>query len=209
MTNTRIPVAVCVSGGGRSLENLLQRQNAARWYVALVVSSSEICGANAIAEKHGIPLFVGDFSKSSSLVTAVRLEQKLLEFKIEWIVLAGFLKMFPILSGYKNRIINIHPALLPKFGGKGMHGIHVHKAVLQSGDRVSGATVHIASDQYDQGKIISRIKVKVQEADSPEVLAARVFEAECILLPETISKLVSGDLSSETDFIWETIFDVK
>lgn len=189
-----IPIAVAVSGGGRSLKNLLERQAHAPWQVAYVISSSPDCGAVQIANEHKIPLFVGDFSKSERSKTSAALASALSEHKISWIVLAGFLKLFPTLATWQNRVINIHPALLPKFGGKGMHGHHVHKAVLEAKDSISGATVHFVTEHYDEGAAISQIEVPVMQGDTPDDLAARIFAAECQLLPWTITELCAHRL---------------
>ena len=185
----KIPIAVAVSGGGRSLKNLLAHQKNAPWQIACVISSSPDCGAVAIAHEHKIPLFVGDFAKSARDKTTADLTAVLAGHKISWIVLAGFLKLFPTLSAWQNRVINIHPALLPKFGGKGMHGHHVHEAVLAAKESVSGATVHFVNERYDEGAAISQIEVPVKQDDSPDDLAARIFAAECLLLPWTITAL--------------------
>lgn len=185
----KIPVAVAVSGGGRSLKNLLAHQASAPWTVACVISSSSDCGAVAIAHEHHLPLFVGDFGKSSRDQTGTALADFLKTHHINWIVLAGFLKLFPTLDAWKNRVINIHPALLPKFGGKGMHGHHVHEAVLAASEKVSGATVHFVNERYDEGAAIAQIEVPVKAGDTPDDLAARIFAAECQLLPWTLTEL--------------------
>lgn len=187
-------IAVAVSGGGRSLKNLLAHQATAPWTVACVVSSSPDCGAVGLAREHHIPLFTGDFSKSRRDETRRELAAFLEQHQIKWIVLAGFLKLFPTLDAWQNHVINIHPALLPKFGGKGMHGHHVHEAVLAAKESVSGATVHFVNERYDEGAAIARIEVAVKPSDTPDDLAARIFAAECQLLPWTITELCAGRL---------------
>lgn len=187
-------IAVAVSGGGRSLRNLLQHQVTAPWQVSAVISSNPNCGANEIAREFQIPTFHGDFSAAARESTAKKLQSFLQTEEIDLIVLAGFLKLFPSLPGYKNHVINIHPALLPKYGGKGMHGHHVHEAVIAAKEPISGATVHFVNEQYDEGSIIAQVEVPVTSLDTPETLASNVFAAECKLLPWTISELCLGHL---------------
>lgn len=194
MTLTVARIAVCVSGGGRSLRNLLAIENNAPWSVGCVVSSSPSCLANDVAKDVGLPLFVGDFSRSKLDDTTLKLETFLADYDIQWVVLAGFLKLFPTLSSYSDRVINIHPALLPRYGGKGMHGNFVHEAVLANRDKESGASVHFVNERYDEGAVISRRVVSVEAGDTAIVLARRVFEAECRLLPDTITGLVTKTL---------------
>lgn len=107
--------------------------------------------------------------------------------------LAGFTRMLPekVVHAYPLRILNVHPALLPKFGGKGMYGMNVHKAVLASGDHESGCTVHFVTEQYDEGPIILQLKCPVEEGDSPETLAARVLEKEHIAYPAAVEKVLA------------------
>jgi phosphoribosylglycinamide formyltransferase (EC 2.1.2.2) len=110
------------------------------------------------------------------------------EFNVNLIVLAGYMKMIPpsIIKAYKNRIVNIHPALLPKFGGKGMFGINVHKAVIDAGEKITGATVHLVDEIYDNGKILNQMQVEVLPDDTPESLAQRVLAVEHQLYPQTL-----------------------
>jgi phosphoribosylglycinamide formyltransferase-1 len=114
--------------------------------------------------------------------------------KIDLVVLAGFLKLFPVKDSWSGQIINIHPALLPKFGGRGMYGHNVHDAVLKAGETSSGATVHFVNAKYDEGSLIAQIKVPVMEKDTPESLSQRVFAAECQLLPAAVGGLAEGYL---------------
>ncbi len=188
-------ICVCISGGGRSLSNLLaQDPSISHWNVAAVISSSTQCGGNDIARAANLPLLICDFSKSNAEKAKDQVARFVSDHKIDWIVLAGFLKMFPALTSFEGRVINIHPALLPKFGGHGMYGHHVHKAVIEAKEKKSGASVHFVNSKYDEGAVISQIKVDVTANDTPESLATRVFKAECLLLPITITALVKGDL---------------
>ena len=115
-------------------------------------------------------------------------------FLLGTIVLAGWLHLLPVPGDYHRKVLNIHPALLPKFGGKGMYGRHVHEAVLNRGAKVSGCTVHLVDDEYDHGPIILQRVVPVEDDDTPDSLAARVFAAECAALPEAIRLFATGNL---------------
>lgn len=195
-------ICVCVSGGGRSLENLLNHQRQKAWSVAAVVSSSPDCKANKIARDHNIPLLVTSFARKDLPSTTPQLEAFLNAQHIEWIVLAGFLKLFPILENYRTRTINIHPALLPKYGGPGMHGMHVHEAVIAQNEPISGASVHFVNDRYDEGAVIAQSQVAIVAGDSPSDLAAKVFASECQLLPQTLDGLVSKRLPLAGGQVW-------
>lgn len=143
------------------------------------------------AEKFNIPVSVITDTDEDSFTK--KLQKQLGEWNPDLIVLAGFLKKIPdfIIQQYKGKIINIHPALLPKFGGKGYYGLNVHKAVLESGEKESGCTVHFVNKKYDKGPIINQKKVPVHTTDTPEVLAKRVLKAEHKLLPAVIKKLIN------------------
>ena len=113
------------------------------------------------------------------------------------VCLAGFLQLLAVPDRWENRVVNIHPSLLPSFGGKGCHGAHVHQAVLDAGCKVSGCTVHLATNEYDRGPILVQKAVPVLPDDTASTLAARVFAAECEAYPETIALLASGRVSVE------------
>lgn len=117
--------------------------------------------------------------------------------EIELIILAGYMKKIDdnLIARFRNRIVNIHPALLPKFGGEGMFGMNVHKAVVESGEKISGATVHLVNGEYDSGKILAQAEVQVLPQDTSEILAAKVLIAEHKLYPETIDKIAKGEIS--------------
>ena len=119
--------------------------------------------------------------------------------RVNLIVLAGYMKKLgpKTLARYRGRVLNIHPALLPKFGGKGMYGHHVHEAVLAAGEKESGATVHIADEEYDRGRILAHKKVPVKAGDTPDSLAERVLEVEHQLYAETLQRIASGDIKLE------------
>ena len=188
-------LAVAVSGSGRSLANLIAASQDRSWEVGAVISSNPECRANDIARQHNIPLFIASFTPANLELATIQLQTFLADFHIDWIVLAGFLKRFPSLAQWHQRIINIHPALLPKFGGEGMYGIHVHTAVLAAGETQSGATVHLVNEEYDQGGILMQRHVPVLSDDTPETLAARVLACEHTLYPDSLEKLLAEQQS--------------
>jgi phosphoribosylglycinamide formyltransferase-1 len=185
-------IAVGVSGGGRSLKNLIERQRYSPYEVSYVFSSSQEAAALDIAKNAAIRADFFDFSSTVRAETGSRLYQTLQAQNIDLIVLAGFLKMMPMHAAWKNKIINIHPALLPKFGGKGMYGAKVHAAVLLAKEAFSGATVHFVNEQYDEGRMIAQVMVPVPPDDHVDSLSARVFAAECELLPWVIAQMAQG-----------------
>ncbi len=197
MTNDQktTSAAVLISGGGTTLRNLLARRAAGDLplEVRLVVSSSPKAKGLAYASEAGIPSVVlarADFADDAAYGTAVF--EACRRAEVDWVVMGGFLKFVPIPEDFANRVVNIHPALIPAFCGAGMYGHHVHEAVLEYGAKVSGCTVHFVDNQYDHGPIISQRVVPVLEGDTPETLAARVFEAECEAYPEALRLLAAG-----------------
>ena len=133
-----------------------------------------------------------DFDSTQSYGDAIALQLR--SWQAELVVMAGFLQLLPIPDDFRHRVVNIHPALLPAFGGKGMFGHHVHEAVLTYGAKVSGCTVHFADDQYDAGPIVLQRVVPVESEDTPATLAARVFAQECAAYPEAIRLFAQGRL---------------
>jgi phosphoribosylglycinamide formyltransferase-1 len=198
MTESRhLRLAVLLSGSGRTLENLLERIDAGTLpaEVALVVSSRADVRGVRIAERAGVPVRVmppggqGVEAWSESIFAACH------QMRADLVVMAGFLHLVRIPAEFTGRVINIHPSLLPAFGGQGFHGMHVHRAVLERGCTVSGCTVHLVDDEYDHGRVLLQEAVPVLPDDSPESLAARVFAAECRTLPEAIRRIASGLLA--------------
>ena len=189
-------LVVLLSGSGRTLENLLDRIAAGRLTASVerVVSSRGDVRGVRLAEQAGIPVTVlppagrplADWS--DAIFTACR------EANPDLVVMAGFLHLVAIPADFVGRVINIHPALLPAFGGKGFHGMHVHRAVIARGCTVSGCTVHLVDNEYDHGRILLQKTVPVLRDDTAESLAARVFAVECETLPEAINRIASGDL---------------
>lgn len=196
MFSSPTPLAVLISGGGRTLVNLQHEIDAGRLdvRVSLVISSSPRAGGNERARGLGLPLEVvarGGFVSDAAFGEAVF--GHIARAGAELVCLAGFLKFLPVPEGWLGRVINIHPALLPRHGGPGMYGHYVHEAVLAAGDPVSGCTVHFATNEYDRGPIILQRECAVDPADTAETLAARVFGEECIAYPEAIRMLQRGE----------------
>lgn len=199
--NGPIRLAVCVSGGGTTLQNLLDRIAAGTLdaRVVQVVASRPGIAAIEKAGDAGLPVAVADVSKrrtdldafSASIFDPIRASGA------DLVLLAGFLALVKIPRDFRGRVINIHPGLIPSFCGKGYYGDRVHQAALDYGVKVSGCTVHFASDEYDEGPIILQKVVPVLEGDDARSLAARVFDAEREALPEAVALYAAGRLSIE------------
>lgn len=197
-----IKIAVLVSGGGTNLQALIDAEKAEKienGRIALVVSSNPNAFALERASRAGIQTAVlrrRDFASAEDYGGA--LDALLRENGIGLIVLAGFMTVLSaaFCRQYENRIINIHPSLIPSFCGEGFYGLRVHEAALAKGVKVTGATVHFVSEVVDGGAIIAQKAVKVEEGDTPEALQKRVMEqAEWILLPQAVSDFCAGRLS--------------
>jgi formyltetrahydrofolate-dependent phosphoribosylglycinamide formyltransferase len=181
-----VRLAVLISGGGRSLENLVEarRRGEIESAVVLAISSSAEAGGLARAERLGVPSLVFA-AKGPEL--ARRVFAALDDARIDLACLAGWVKLLaPIPDAWKGRVLNIHPALLPAFCGKGYWGDHVHEAVLAAGVKVTGCTVHFCDDEYDHGPIVVQRTCPVLDGDTVETLAARVFEEEKKAYPEAV-----------------------
>lgn len=190
-----LKLAVLLSGSGRTLDNIQQaiHDKQLNAVVSIVVSSNPDVYGVQRAAKLGLPCVTvnrKDFADSRSF--SDELWKHVTASGAQLVCLAGFLCLISIPKAYENKVVNIHPALLPAFGGKGMYGKHVHKAVLETGCKVSGCTVHMADDTYDTGPILVQRTCPVLEDDTPDTLAARVFEQECIAFPEALRMLEEG-----------------
>ena len=187
-------LAVLLSGAGRTLANLLDWIAAGRLAASidLVIASRGDVGGVGIATRSGVPVRVLPPAGrpidawSDDVFAACR------GAGVDLVVLAGFLHLLRIPADFTGRVINIHPSLLPAFGGRGFHGMHVHRAVLARGCTISGCTVHVVDDAYDHGDILLQRTVPVLPDDTPESLAARVFAAECRALPLAIGRLLQS-----------------
>jgi phosphoribosylglycinamide formyltransferase-1 len=202
MGKDRPRAAVFISGGGTNLQALIDasKSGALSAEIALVVSSRRDAFGLERAAAENIESFVFKMKQYASPDKAgEELLARFREREIKFIALAGYLSLLPsnLVRAYRNRIVNIHNALLPKFGGKGMYGHHVHEAVLAAGERESGPTVHLVDEIYDNGKILDHTKVPVLPDDTPDSLAARVLEQEHILYPKVLQKLIKGEYDLE------------
>ncbi|UCF43804.1 MAG: phosphoribosylglycinamide formyltransferase [Planctomycetota bacterium] len=190
-----VRLGVLISGGGTTLTNILEYINQGRLNakVAVTISSRSTVAGVEKAKKAGLNVKIirkkdypdiDDFSK--------RIEEEFVAANVDLVVQGGWLCLWKIPPRYENRVMNIHPALLPSFGGKGMWGHHVHEAVLAAGCKLSGCTVHFCTNEYDKGPIIVQRACEVKDDDTPDTLAARVFEQECIAYPQAIKLFAEG-----------------
>jgi len=197
--DSKARIAVFISGGGTNLQSLIDASQQGRLSgdIVLVVSSKSNAYGLERAKNAGIDTFVYKLKNYAGSEEAEKdLLEMLEEYGVEFIALAGYLKLIPVsvIKKYRDRITNIHPALLPKYGGKGMYGRHVHEAVLASGDKESGATVHLVDEIYDNGRILVQEKVPVLPGDDPDKLAARVLKIEHKIYPLALEKLIRGEV---------------
>jgi formyltetrahydrofolate-dependent phosphoribosylglycinamide formyltransferase len=160
--------------------------------IGVVIASRECAGVE-LARQEGLDVHVVQYKQTPSREAySDRITNLLDSACVDLVVMAGFLSLWPIPPRYEGKVVNIHPALLPAFGGHGMFGHHVHQAVLARGCKISGCTVHYVTNEYDAGPIILQKCVPVLESDTPETLAARVFEQETLALPEAIQLIAEG-----------------
>ncbi len=196
----KINLAVLLSGGGTTLQNLIDRIDAGTLNakVHLVISSRGDAYGIVRAQQHNIPVAVipskkyKDFMEQSEVISA-----ELRKHPIDLVVLAGFMRFWRIPPEFEGRVMNIHPALIPAFCGKGMYGHIVHESVIAYGCKVSGCTVHFVDNQYDHGPIILQRTCPVLDDDTPETLAQRVFKEECEAYPQAIQLFAEGRLRIE------------
>jgi formyltetrahydrofolate-dependent phosphoribosylglycinamide formyltransferase len=198
--NQPIRLAVLLSANGTTLQNLLDRiaDGRLKAQVVLVISNRSDAFGLVRAEASGVPTAVVDRKECASREEfSERIFAMCREPRADLVCLAGFLQLLRIPDDFQNRVMNIHPALMPAFCGKGYYGHHVHEAVLAYGAKVSGCTVHFTDNQYDHGPIILQRPVLVLDDDTPELLAERVFRQECEAYPEAIQLAAEGRLRVE------------
>ena len=189
----KLRLAVLLSGGGRTMLNIADEIDAGRLNaeIVLVISSRSTVKGIERAEKLGVsPVIIRkkdypDIERFSNMIA-----EQLHKAKVDLVIQAGWLCLWHIPKGYENRVMNIHPALLPSFGGEGMWGHHAHEAVIKAGCKVSGCTVHFCTNEYDKGDIIVQRACEVKADDDADSLASRVFEQECLAYPEAIRKFI-------------------
>jgi formyltetrahydrofolate-dependent phosphoribosylglycinamide formyltransferase len=194
-----LKIAVFVSGRGSNLRAILNYPDLKdKIKIVAVISDKIDCKAFEIAGEFGINIFtVGD---GDGRINQNDITSTLKKLEVDFIVLAGYLKLIPneLIEQFENRIINIHPALLPSFGGKGMYGLNVHRAVFNSSAKISGATVHMVDTTYDTGKIIAQKCVNISDVKNPEEIAERVLEIEHQLLPEVVKAFAENRVKIES-----------
>lgn len=200
-------IGVFASGRGSNFQAILdaiqQRILSAR--VTLVLSNKSDAGALEIARTHALPalhLSQKQFPDEDSFAAAML--AALTNHEVQLVALAGYLKKIPgaVVRQYRNRILNIHPALLPSFGGPGMYGHYVHEAVIASGAKVSGATVHLVDEEYDRGPIVLQQVVAVEEHDTPETLAAKVLNVEHTIYPLALKAFSENRIVMKEGSVW-------
>ena len=192
-------IAVLVSGSGSNAENLVnyfRKGDLAR--VSIILSNKKDAFALVRAQRLGVPSLYfdrNDFYNSSKILETLK------EQEIDWIVLAGFLWLVPsdILAAYEGRIVNIHPALLPKYGGKGMYGMKVHCAVVENGERETGITIHYVNSRYDEGGMIFQAKTEVLPTDTPEMVAEKVHALEYEHFPKVVAQIIAEQYSNKDE----------
>ena len=196
MTTHKTRIAVFCSGGGSNFKSIYRSiaDKPLNAEIVLCLSNRSQCGAMEFAHEQGIAtvhITEKQFRTFDEFATAM--VKHLKEAQIDIVLLAGYMRKVPdaAVKAFPDKMLNIHPALLPKFGGEGMYGIHVHSAVLDAGETQSGATVHFVNEEYDKGKILLQRTVPVLPGDTPDILAARVLECEHQLYPDALEKLLT------------------
>lgn len=191
----KIRLGFLVSGRGSNMLAILSDCKAGKLDAepAVVISNNADAGALEYAGDAGIPAFHLSTQTHSGKLDDV-ITDTLKSHTVDWVILAGYMKKIgpKLLEEFQGRIFNIHPSLLPEHGGKGMFGIHVHESVLASGDSETGVTIHLVDGEYDQGRILAQKRIKVEEGDTPEILAARVLKLEHQLYSETLQGVIEG-----------------
>ena len=190
-----LKLAVLVSGTGRSLSNLaeaIERDGIAAEIVEVISSNPDAYGLVRAAKRGIGTTTIEPGGRPPSDRFSKQIFERVRDRGVDLVCLAGFLWKLAIPEDFRLRVLNIHPALLPAFGGKGMYGHHVHEAVIAAGCKVSGCTVHLADNDYDQGPILVQRCCPVLDSDGPDALADRVFAQECIAYPEAVNLIAQG-----------------
>ena len=186
-------IAIFASGSGTNAEQIISHfKGSSTGKIKILCSNKPDAYALVRAQKHNIPTCIfsrDEFYKSDKII------KRLQEEEIDLIVLAGFLWLVPVelIRAFPNKIINIHPALLPNYGGKGMYGMYVHKAVIESVDAESGISIHYVNEKYDEGKIIFQARCKIDQDDTPETLAKKIHQLEYEYFPKVIEELIINE----------------
>ena len=200
LSNLSLRVAVLISGSGRTLKNFidLSAEHQLPLDIRLVVSSSSKAGGLLHAQEAGIATQTLDRRESATDEEyGERIFDACREAEVDYVLMAGFLKLVPVPADFEGRVVNIHPSLIPAFCGHGMYGNRVHQAVLDYGAKLTGCTIHFVDNEYDAGPIIWQQPVPVFDDDTAETLAARVFEAEREAYPHVLKLLAAGKVQLE------------
>lgn len=195
-------IAAFASHGGSNLQSLIDACQAGQidGEIAIVISNNRKALALERARQAGVDslhLTEKQFETREEFVSA--LSRELAERQVNLICLAGYMKFLPeeIIAQVHGHVLNVHPALLPKYGGKGMYGIHVHEAVIAAGEKETGVTVHLVDNVYDNGRIVAQRRVPVEPGDTPETLQQRVLKTEHQLYPEVVAQIARGEIELE------------
>jgi len=199
----KLKIGALISGGGTNLQAIIdacESGTVPAEVVAVISNNSDAFGLQR-ARKHGIPavhLSSKQYPDPEDLDVAMA--EELMKHGTQLVVFAGYMKKRgpKFLQAFPNHVLNIHPALLPKYGGKGFYGHHVHEAVLASGDKVSGPSVHLVDEQYDHGPVLGQLEVPVLPDDTPDTLAERVLAKEHVIYTEVISKIARGEIDLDS-----------
>ncbi len=192
--NNKVNIAVFISGTGSNARNIIKYfENHNRIEVSLIVSNRIDSGALQISKDTGVPFYIMNREEFSGK----KIIEILQAHRVQSIVLAGFLWLVPqhLIKLYPNRIINIHPALLPKYGGKGMYGMKVHQSVKDAGEKESGITIHLVNEEYDKGEILLQERIEILPEDTPEEIAQKIHGLEYASFPKTIESHLKKEFS--------------
>ncbi|MBI3258075.1 MAG: phosphoribosylglycinamide formyltransferase [Ignavibacteriae bacterium] len=201
MTTRKIRLAIMASGKGSNAEAIIKfsLKKEAAFEVVVIITNNPDAGVIEIAKKYSVVWECINFKSYINQSDATsRLIETIDKMKVEMIALAGYLQLIPeeLINKFPNRILNIHPSLLPKYGGKGMYGLRVHKKVIENREQISGSSVHIVENEYDSGKILCQSRVKIEENELPMTLSEKVLQEEHIVYPlvlnEQSKQIISG-----------------
>jgi phosphoribosylglycinamide formyltransferase-1 len=193
----KLIIGFLASHGGSNMQAIVDEIKSGRLYAeaGCVISNNSKSGASERADKEGIPFYhISGNTHPEPHEHDKALIEVMLKHNVNIVVLAGYMRKLgaAVINKWHGRVLNIHPALLPKFGGEGMWGMHVHEAVKAAGEKITGPTVHLVDEEYDRGKILAQAKVFIDEEDTPETIAAKVLEKEHQLYPEVLRKISVG-----------------
>jgi phosphoribosylglycinamide formyltransferase-1 len=195
-----LKIAVLLSGSGTTMQNLIDRIRQGKLNAQIVIAIADRANTRGLerASEAGIPTALVPREQSATLTEfSERIFGQCRQSQADLVVMGGFLRLIQVPQDFENKVINIHPSLIPAFCGKGFHGLNVHRAVIDAGNKVTGCTIHFADNIYDHGPIIMQCPVQVLDDDTPETLMKRVFEEECRAYPEVIQLFAQGRLRIE------------